>query len=122
MPVADGLEVLDADDLADGARVEHAPEQPRVGRVAHHVRHGGDHAGMLDPGDDPLALRLGRRQRLLDQQRAALPGQRQRGLGVVGVERGDHRGVGHRPGGDRVAPVAEAARGGIPCSSPSRSR
>ena len=35
---ADRLEVLDADDLADGALVEQAPHEPRVGRVAQHVR------------------------------------------------------------------------------------
>ena len=107
---ADGLEVLDADHLADRPLVEQPPHEPRVGRVAQHVRDGGDHAGALRRLRDRHALRLGGRERLLDQQVVALPGERDRGLRVLPVERGDDRRVGDLPARDRLAPVGEAQR------------
>ena len=111
MPEADRLEVLDADDLADRARAQQPLDELRVRRVAEHVGHGGDDARALHRLRDPHALLLGRRERLLDQQRVALRGERQRGLGVVAVERGDDRGVGDRAGALGVAPVGEAPLG-----------
>ena len=48
MPEADRLEVLDADDVADRARASSSRlSEPRVRRVAEHVRDGGDDARAL---------------------------------------------------------------------------
>jgi hypothetical protein len=75
------------------------------------VRDGRDHAGALDRLRDRHALRLGGGQRLLDQQRVALLGQRDRGLGVLAVQRGDDRRVGDAPVAERLARVREAQVG-----------
>ena len=124
VPEADRLEVLDADDLADRAGVEQpleraactacsaarAPRRRRRPRARTAVR-------------DPHALRLGRRERLLDQQRVALrrraraPARRGRGRASRSPRR-------RRPGRRATASRQSAKRrsGGMPCASPSRSR
>ncbi len=111
MPEADRLEVLDVDDLAGRAGLQQPPDEPRVRRVAEHVRDGGDDPRALARLRDRHALRLARRERLLDQQRVALLRQRDRGLQVVAVERRDHRRVGDPARLRRLAPAGEAAAG-----------
>ncbi len=111
VPEADRLEVLDVDDLARRAGLQQPPDEPRVGRVAEHVRDGGDDPRALARLRDRHALRLARRERLLDQQRVALLRQRERRLQVVAVERRDDRRVGDAARRRRLAPAGEAAAG-----------
>ena len=119
---ADGLEVLDADHLAERALVERPPHEPRVGRVAQHVGDRGDHAGALGGlGDrDALASVV----RAASRSAARTPARRARSPArCAPVERRDDRRV-----GDAAPPVTASRQslkrrsGATPWASASASR
>ena len=110
VPPADGLEVLDADHVADRAAVDDVLHHRGVGRVAQHVRHAHHDPGPLGGLDDQARLLLGRRHRLLQQERQPVLEEGERRLRVLPVGRRDDDRVQVQVGQrQQVAPVRHAA-------------
>ncbi len=87
--VLDRLEMLDADDLPDRTRLHQLAHAHEIGRVAQHVTHADDPAGLLRQCQDIPALLLGRRDRLLEQYVVTEPQRRHRGPVVQVIGRAD---------------------------------
>ncbi len=114
VPVADGLEVLDADHIADAARIDYGLERLSVGCIAEYVTDGEDPVVGKGRLDDPPAVRLVGSHGLLEHDVVAHVGEGDRGVGMHRVLCGDDNAVSElRPGGD-LAPVGEDAVWGDP--------
>ena len=107
MPVADRLQMLDGDDVADRAGTDQVLQDPGVAGVAQNVADREHHARSLDRRHDVAAGLRGRRHRFLQQDVVLQPGARDRGRFVHGVLRADRHRVAHLGPAAELLPAAE---------------